>query len=306
MCPTAEVYWSPVASSSIRSKPHGHTTRAIKDSANRRNAMPELETDVAPENDSIFPPHVLEARRAAYRDQRLGPFKPRTSREASILTRIRGATAEPEWLPETGQPDLDALREKQRKHVDQMLDQMRQVRDLDAKLRQEEDDYTASIEAALAGDSDATEITLTTPEQRDAALTPILDRYWGAGALLVDVCDEYIEKLRELLPEVLHDLGREDREADEASRELLAQAQAKRANVFNLQQRARWYKKTAQDSQGRALHPKPGPAPRSGFVHDPKLYEIQFFDAERMSSTPKPIAKERRDADQIEVLPIEQ
>lgn len=270
--------------------------------------MPELETDQAPESGSIFPEHVLQARRAAYRDKRLGPFKPRNSREASILGRIRGATADPEWLPEGASPELDDLRAKQRKHVDQMLDQMRQVRDLNATFSKEDEDYTAALEEAFTGDGDATSITPATPEQRDAALSPILDRYWAAGALLVDVCDEYVETARRQLPEILNDLRKQDREADEEYRELLAQAEAKRATLFHTQAMARWYKATAQAGAfGRSQHPKPGPAPRGSFQRDPRVYEIEFFDADRMGSIPKPIAKRRREADPTgEVQPLDQ
>lgn len=57
---------------------------------------------------------------------------------------------------------------------------------------------------------------------------------------------------------------------------------------------ARWFKAGAL---GRSEYPKPGPAPRSSSQGDPLVYEIEFFDADRMGSIPKPISKARRDAD---------
>lgn len=216
-------------------------------------------------------------------------LNPRNSREAKIRGRLERDSTNADWLPESLSPELDALRNTQRKHISQMAEKLDEHTALVRKYREEDETYNRHLEGVFAEDEDSRDFTRTPKGERDAALDEIAVRFWAAAALCADTCDEIVQMIQKQEGEILlPGLKLEADSAMEAYRAKIKEAEDERAKVWHLQRLGRWIQQQADDhAYKRTRMGEYGALPKTTFVEDPGAFNRAWHQKGNQSK-PRP------------------
>jgi hypothetical protein len=161
--------------------------------------------------------------------------------------RLRGHTTSDLWLLEGLSPELDAAREEHLERRSRLAAVIREMRDLAARFSRENAEHEAKLlDAAREGKEEPAD-TRTSPERRGALRIACDERYIAAMEALAETAEKVVALLKRQEPQLLIQQKQALRAAEEKRRELEAQMQAARGDVWRAEMLARWVKNQVDD-----------------------------------------------------------